>query len=299
MSIRAPSPAALRTFDAAARFGSFKQAAEELGVTPASVSHQIKSLEMQLGFALFTRSVREVRLTETGIRLAKATGVAFATIEAALDDIQNTENLLTLSVTPAFAALVLMPHIRKFEELNPQFRIQLETSTDTVDLNRDRRIDIAIRYGNKPTHDARLSSTELTRESYGLYCAPQAAKHMPSPADMTYIETEWRNATIPTMSVLDWFEKANVTTSGSARPKIIKYDQEHYTVQAGMAGEGVIFASDILVRHHLDAGWLVPFRPDIQIDGLSYFFVSTSYNAETLKVRKFRSWLSQLLAPPA
>lgn len=299
MTTRIPSPAALRTFDAAARFGSFKQAAEDLGVTPASVSHQIKTLETQLGFALFIRSVREVRLTEAGIRLAKATGVAFATIEAALDDIQNTENLLTLSVTPAFAALVLMPHIRKFEALNPQIRIQLETSTDIVDLNRDRRVNIAIRYGNTPAADAHLSSTELIRESYGLYCAPQFADQMPPPTEMPYIETEWRSATTPAMSVLDWLEKADIATGGAAKPKIIKYDQEHYAVQAGMAGEGLVFASNILVRHHLDAGWLVPFRPDIRIDGLSYHFVCTAYNAETLKVRKFKSWLTQLLAPPA
>ncbi|MBO6505492.1 MAG: LysR family transcriptional regulator [Kordiimonadaceae bacterium] len=296
MTVRMPSPAALRTFDAAARFESFKQAAQSLGVTPASVSHQIKILEQQLGFALFIRSVREVRLTAAGERLAQATNVAFASIEAALEDIGATENTLTLSTTPAFAALVLMPHIRTFEEANPHMRIQLDTSTELVDLNRDRRIDVAIRYGTKPEHDERLSATELARETYGVYCAPQIAEQVHKTSGLPFIETDWRSPTLPTISVQSWLEKATIAIDGAAARKILKYDQEHYTVQAGMAGQGLIFVSDLLVRQHLKAGWLVPFQPDVRVDGLSYYMVTTAYGAETLKVRKFKSWLRQLLA---
>lgn len=296
MTVRMPSPAALRTFDAAARFESFKQAAQSLGVTPASVSHQIKILEQQLGFALFVRSVREVRLTAAGERLAQATSVAFASIEAALEDIGATENTLTLSTTPAFAALVLMPHIRSFEEANPHLRIRLDTSTDLADLNRDRRIDAAIRYGTKPEDDERLCTIELARESYGVYCAPQVAEQVHSSSDIPFIETEWRSPTLPTISVHSWLEKANTAGEGAAAPKILKHDQEHYTVQAGMAGQGLIFVSDLLVRQHLKAGWLVPFQPDVRVDGLSYYIVTTAYSAETLKVRKFKSWLQKLLA---
>ncbi len=170
MFARIPSPSALRTFEAAARLGSFKAAAMELSVTPTAVSHQIRTLEEHLEVPLFIRRTRAVELTASGRRLSEAVHQGFQRIMLALEEVSATESVLTVSTTPAFASLWLVPKLGRFQERHPEFQIQLDTGTSPIDLERDRRVDIAIRYGAGPYPG--LYTTPLFDETFGAYASP-------------------------------------------------------------------------------------------------------------------------------
>jgi LysR family transcriptional regulator, glycine cleavage system transcriptional activator len=142
-----PSLSGLRAFDAAARLGSFKAAAGELNVTPTAISHQVRTLEEQLGYSLFVREVRNIRLTKEGSELSIATNKAFSTLAEAISSLEDSEKKITVSTTPAFAALWMVPRVKDFEELNPGFSLNVTTSTKITDLSRDRSVDFVIRYG--------------------------------------------------------------------------------------------------------------------------------------------------------
>jgi LysR family transcriptional regulator, glycine cleavage system transcriptional activator len=115
---------ALRAFETAARLGSFKAAADELGVTPAAVSHQVKSLETYLGAALFERLHRALRLTRVGKRLADTASKSLGDLERALDDLAESGlvaggKTLSVSAAPTFAAKWLAPRLHEFQASHP------------------------------------------------------------------------------------------------------------------------------------------------------------------------------------
>ena len=156
--------------EAAVRLGSFKDAAGELSVSPTAISHHIKTLERNLGVVLFVRGTRRVTATVAGTHLAEAVNRGLSGIVAAVDDHVEGEKILTVSTTPAFGALWLVPRLRSFQKRFPLYRVQLETDTALADLTRDRRVDIAIRYGSSQA--AGLSYTLLCEETFGAFAAP-------------------------------------------------------------------------------------------------------------------------------
>ncbi|KAG0933702.1 hypothetical protein G6F31_016260 [Rhizopus arrhizus] len=139
---------ALRTFEAAARLRSFKLAAAELAVTPTAVSHQIKALERQAGFALFDRVPRGVRLTDKGARLFVSVHGALLDVAQTLDALRPApaSGALTVSTTHSFAALGLVPRLGRFYDAYPQYQLRLNANADPVDLLQDASVDVAIRY---------------------------------------------------------------------------------------------------------------------------------------------------------
>ena len=142
---------ALRAFEAAARLGSFKAAAQELSVTPTAVSHQIRALEEQTGLALFDRQVRKVSLNEAGMQLYPVLRDGFDAFEATLARLmqQRTRAQVTISATNAFTVKWLVPRMSDFRSRHPGIDLQLLASDDLVDL-RSTAVDIAIRYGRGP-----------------------------------------------------------------------------------------------------------------------------------------------------
>ncbi len=138
---------ALRGFESAARLGSFKAAAQELNVSPAAISHQVKSLEAFLGVRLFERSSQSVRLSADGERLQPFMHRALLDIQHGLQVLSPpcAAQSLVVSTTPAFASLWLIPRLGDFHRLYPEIDVRLHTSNDVVDLQRDASIDLAIR----------------------------------------------------------------------------------------------------------------------------------------------------------
>jgi DNA-binding transcriptional LysR family regulator len=289
MFARIPSPSALRTFEAAARLGSFKAAAAELSVTPTAVSHQIRTLEEHLGIPLFIRRTRAVALTESGQRLSEAVHHALQQIMLALEDVAATETVLTVSTTPAFAALWLVPRLRRFEERHPRFRLHLVTSTLPTDLERDRLVDVAVRYGTGPYPN--LRALPLADESFGAYATPDYIQRLKRWEDAELVETAWQQSGFDDVSWDAWLAAAGLPHPARPRPRL--FEQEHYVVQAGLASQGLVLASSLLMGDLVARGWLEPYRPDIRLAGRRYTALSTASRAGLRKVSSFLEWLEE------
>src|SRR5918993_659633 len=146
-SPKLPPMSAVRVFEAAARHQSFTRAAEELGMTQAAVSYQIKSLEDRVGAALFVRMPRNVSLTPAGQRLAPAVTEAFEMLRSAFASTARTvDNVLSLSVLPTIASHWLVPRLGRFQIAHPQFAVQLDASHEIVEFSQG-EFDLAIRSG--------------------------------------------------------------------------------------------------------------------------------------------------------
>ena len=284
-----PSPSALRTLEAAARLGSFKAAARELSVTPTAVSHQIRNLEEHLEIPLFIRRTRAVALTESGQRLSEAVHQAFQQITMALEDVSATETVLTVSTTPAFAALWLVPRLSRFEERHPRLRFQLVTSTTPTDLERYRVVDVAVRYGTGPY--PRVRAHTLADAAFGAYATPDYIERLERWEDAELIETAWQ---LPGFEDVSW--DAWLAAAGLPRPAKLRsrnFDQEHYVVQAGLASQGLVLASSLLVGDLVGRGWLEPYRPETRIAGRRYTALSLPSRASSRKVLSFLEWLEE------
>lgn len=289
MFARMPSPSALRTFEAAARLGSFKAAAGELSVTPTAVSHQIRTLEDHLGVPLFIRRTRAVELTESGRRLSETIHQAFQQIMLALEDVSATETVLTVSTTPAFAALWLVPRLGRFQELHPGFRIQLVTDTVPTNLERELSTDIAIRYGLGPY--SHLHAIPLADETFGAYGTPDYLRQAGKLQDARLIETVWQQSGFEELSWRAWFSAACLAQGASLKTQ--RFDQEHHVVQAGLASQGLILASSLLVADLVHRGWLKPYKPEVQLAGQRYTALCLPGRASLRKMASFLEWLQK------
>ena len=144
---RLPPLSAIRAFEAAARHGSFTKAAEELGMTQAAVSYQVKLLEDRVGTPLFLRQPRRVVLSEAGKRLAPAVADAFQRLNVAFANLRETdENVLSVTAVNTVCTNWLVPRLGRFQMAHPNIAVRLEVSHRVVDFARE-DFDIGIRGG--------------------------------------------------------------------------------------------------------------------------------------------------------
>ncbi len=143
-----PSLVALRSFESAARHLSFKDAADELSVTPSAVSRQIHNLETVLGMRLFHCMNRSLRLTGAGEIYVLKVRMAFDQIEQATRDLSNIINIdvLTLTSPPSLTATWLVPRLQTFREKYPDFDVRVKDTMDDVGYARE-NVDASIHYG--------------------------------------------------------------------------------------------------------------------------------------------------------
>jgi len=292
MNTRLPSLNILRTFDAAARLQSFKRAADELHVTPTAVSHQIKTLEEGLGVRLFVRQTRAVKLTRNGELLLETTSNVFRQLNDTVNDIVGSKEMLTISTTSSFASMWLVPNLDKFYEKNPDIDVSIQTGEQKIDLMRDRRIDLAISYGQFDA--AQPYASKLITEKFGMYASPIYLDELTDINDAQLLETEWVNKSLPSITwegVLNQQGRKDSKSNYTVR----RFDQEHHVIQAALAGQGIALVSSILVRNAEKEGWLVPFSnnslPD-QVEGLTYYLVVPPHSQSNKKVVTFAEWLS-------
>lgn len=243
---------ALRTFESASRLLSFKAAAQELSVTPTAVSHQIRSLETWLGVPLFERLPRQVRLTECGERLFHSVHGALLDVAQSLDTLrpQRSTGHLTVSTTPAFAALWLVPRLGRFYAAHPGINLRLDTQCEVVDLQQDASVDLVIRYSLDDYPN--LYGLCLFDESFAVYGSPEQVVLAQTQAP-TLISVRWHNSKLYALGWQAWCEKAGERWLRDA-PVLREYDEEHYALQAAIAGQGLVLASNILVSESLASG---------------------------------------------
>ena len=280
---------ALRTFEAAARLLSFKLAAAELAVTATAVSHQVKALERHVGYALFERVPRGVRLTEKGARLFAGVHGALLDVAQTLDALRAApaSGALTLSTTHSFAALWLVPRLGRFHAAFPQYQLNLKTSPETVDLLRDASVDLAIRYSRQRWPG--LHAACSLQEWFGVYGAPALAA-WPSRRAPSLVTVRWRDSQLYDRGWQDWCEAAGLP-SWRKPAAVHAYEEEHYALQAAIAGQGLVLASSVMVSDSVAAGTLVAYRPQVRVAGSAYTALCTPGRERHPPVRAFLGWL--------
>ena len=287
---------ALRAFEAAARLMSFSKAAEELNVTPAAVSQQIRALEDIVGVKLFRRLTRSLLLTDAG-------QAALPFMTEGLDQLaegyramrrQDEAGVLTVSVGPTIGAKWLVPRLERFHARHPDIGIRVDANVRVVDFRRD-DVDVAIRYG-AGVYDS-LTSHCLMSEFVAPVCSPALLKGeqpLLQPADLrhhTLLHAQWRmqHAFAPNWRM--WLLATGLKDVDADRGP--QFSEDSLVVQAAIAGQGVALASRAVVSADIAAGLLVyPFgAPDGRGEGYGFYVVYPEADASRPKVRAFTEWV--------
>lgn len=285
-----PSLKSIQTFEAACRHLSFKDAADELCVTPTAVSHQIKSLEEQLGVPLFHRLTRALKLTEDGARYAPFIIEAFKNFEAAALALEEDvlEGTLTISTTGSFAANWLSPRLRSFYEKYPDISVRVLSSDQLVDFKTS-NVDVAIRYGSGDYSDSNV--VWVLNDKVAPVCSLENAKTLVDTLDLLgskLIEYKWSGFSETDPSWASWMNAV-----GLADRKVepyVTYSEEHICLLTASDGHGVALVSLLAAARFLERQMLVaPF--DTALDNKSYFLVCPETYANRARVRVFRDWL--------
>jgi DNA-binding transcriptional LysR family regulator len=287
---------ALRAFEASARHLSFKLAADELAVTPAAVSHQIRTLEDWLGVALFERFPRGVRLTTRGETLFYIVHSALLDMAQVASSFRPTPepSKLTISIAPSFAALWLIPRIDRFYEAFPQIQLRLDTTAALIDLHQDASVDIAIRYGSDTYPGLYVSG--LIKETFGVYGSAERVAKVADQAPVL-ITVEWGRSETYKNGWGRWCAAAGLTWQ-TAQGTIRAYAEEMYAFQAAIAGQGLVLASSILVSEYVKNGLLAPYLPAVTVSGGEYAALCVPGRERHPPVRAFLAWLDKEWASP-
>jgi LysR family glycine cleavage system transcriptional activator len=260
MPDRLPPLTALRAFDAAARHMSFAKAAEELNVTPAALSFQIKSLEEHLGQPLFRRMNRAVDLTEAGRLLAPGAQRGFETLTNAWRATKQFQDDTILNVTagPAFTAKWLAPRLYDFARAHPGIELRLSAAIRIMDFLRD-GIDVAIRFGYGV--DEGLFSQPMAEEWFTPVMTPDLAQRYTTPESLhgaPLIIDEAVNFLQPSCDWAAWFAAAEAPFSPASGTR---FSQSDHAVDAALAGVGVALGRRALVVKDIHEGRLIaPFN---------------------------------------
>lgn len=288
---------ALRAFEAAARHLSFTLAANELHVTQAAVSHQVKALEAWLGVKLFRRLPRSLLLTDQGQALLPEIRAALDRMAQAVARVGSQGGgTLTVSLLTTFALTWLVPRLHRFTAANPGIEVKMLTTPRLVDLHRE-DVDVAIRYAARPNRTG-LRVHKLFDEMLTPLCNRSFRDRLKRPEDLAgvpLLDTTGHNEEAD-WSV--WLDAAGLVLRGKT-PRIT-FDSTKIAVDAAIEGAGVAIGQPSLFVHALSSGRLFQPFPLIVPSGKAYWLVSTEEGAETAKVRAFRDWvLAELEAEKA
>lgn len=288
-----PPLRALRAFEAAARHMSFTQAAAELGVTPGAISHQIKSLEDWLGAPLFHRLTRALRLTDAGQAALLPLTEGFDRLSEGTARMLTHKDvhMLTVSVSPGFGSLWLVPRLDRFRRLHPDIEVRIDGTDRLVDIAAG-EADVAIRYG--PGGYTNVQSRRLFGMRATPVCSPDILSRGPvlrCPTDLvdhTLLHVEWKEAE---GNWRTWLMAAGATEVDPFKGP--RFTKEEMAVRAALEGEGIALIGDRMAADHLATGRLVrPFRAEMSTQlAFAYFLLSPKDRHRDPKILRFCEWL--------
>ncbi|MEI2265707.1 transcriptional regulator GcvA [Erwinia sp. CGal63] len=287
MSKRLPPLNALRVFDAAARHLSFTRAAEELFVTQAAVSHQIKSLEDFLGLKLFRRRNRSLLLTEEGQSYYLDIKEIFTALNDATRKLQarSAKGALTVSLLPSFAIQWLVPRLSSFNSAYPGIDVRIQ-AVDREEEKLADDVDVAIFYGRGNWPGLRVE--KLYAEYLLPVCSPlllTGDNPLKTPADLA------RFTLLHDASRRDWqtyTRQLGVNINVQHGPI---FSHSAMVLQAAIHGQGVALANNVMAQTEIEAGRLAcPFN-DVLVSKNAFYLVCHDSQAELGKIAAFRQWI--------
>lgn len=241
---------AIRAFEAAARTGSFRDAANELHLTPSAVSHGIRKLEGLLSTVLFERGARAVRLTPAGENLMRYAGSAFDELRRGLEEVAGRgPKLLRVHSAPSFAAQWLAPRLSQFLSIEPSVEVRLAASTEYARFTND-DFDIDIVYG-QPRGEG-IEVVPLGEEVVTPLCTPQLAKSIRKPEDL--FDRVLIRSDVKQVQWHQWFA-ANGLEGPTAHG--MRFDRSFLAIAIAASGLGIALESTRLAEREIASGLLV------------------------------------------
>lgn len=294
MPKRLPPLNALKAFESAARHLSFTKAADELFVTQAAVSHQIKSLESFLSTKLFHRKNRSLLLTEEGQGYFQDLRDIFVQMQEATERLlaMGAKGTITVATPPSFASQWLVPKIYQFSAQHTDIDVRIK-AIDLDDGFLDDSIDVAVYYGYGRWPG--LHSTKLLAQYLTPMCSPlllQRGKPLNNLDDLRHHtllhdgeRSAWKNW-------LDTFKVKNVNVNQGPI-----FSHTMLILQAASIGQGIALSDTVLAKPDIDSGRLVcPFEERIESKE-SYYLVCNESQADKSKIKVFTDWMLSQVEP--
>ncbi|WP_148252851.1 transcriptional regulator GcvA [Aidingimonas lacisalsi] len=292
-----PGTRALRTFEAAGRHLNFTRAAEELGLTPAAVSFQIKEIEDQLDATLFTRTSRRIQLTSAGAVLFEAATDALDNLHRAASRarrIARGSAHLRISLGARFATHWLLPRLSRFREANPDLELTFDITDQVRDFDVD-DVDVAIRFGNGQyagAHSDCLFDTVVIP-----VCSPKLIETGLAPKvpqdlfhhTLCYVDCQTGGMVWPNWSM--WMAAAGIDDFDDSR--CVAFTDSSHVVQAVTDGNAIGLVELAMVENDLAEGRLVRlFDIDISVaEEYAYHLVYPESNSGEPSVQTLRQWI--------
>ena len=277
----------LQGFVAAARLGNLSRAAETLHLTVSALSHQIRALEERLDQRLFERGARGISLTPDGQRLFERVAPALDTIEHALRPFgAKRDQVLTLSLMPSFASSWLVPRLGRFLAAHPQLEINLQSSSELVDFERERGIDAALRFGRGQWPG--VEAVHLFDDWITPTASPGLLQRLGRPTLATLDRFPLLGD--PGGRWSDWFRH-----TGASPPKryTANFSDSDTLHRAAAEGLGIALGRVTLTRPMIEAGLLVRLFDECLKAEFAHYLVSPPRSASHAGLAAFRAWLEQ------
>jgi LysR family glycine cleavage system transcriptional activator len=289
----------LRTFEVAARHLSFTRAADEMSVTAAAVSHQIKTLEESLGVLLFIRQPKALLLTDAGKSYLPGVQQAFRQLAEATHQLYVRENPASLKVDipPTFAVKWLLPRLDRFLKAYPNIDIKISTAGKLVDFSRA-DFDLAIRFG-RGVYPGLHAELCMPVEVFPV-CSPLllTGEHpLVTPADLKHQtllhdDSTYRDVSNPDWSM--WLRHAGIEGIDATRGP--SFWPSHLVIDAALDGLGVALVKKNWIEKDLAAGTLVrPFEVSLPVE-FSYFVVYPESRIGDRHINTFVDWIRSEVA---
>ena len=292
--MRRPLPPlnSLRAFEATARHLSFSKAAQELHVTPAALSHQIRGLEDFLGLKLFHRRARSIELTPPARLIYPGIRSGFEAIREAVERLGRgkLDSVLVVSSTPGLTAKWLVPRLYRFLALHPDIETRITASVGYANFTTD-DIDVGIRLSSGTHPD--LYVEKLSDEWLLPLCSPRLLEGddpLRAPQDLerfTLIQVDLPGV-VPTWT--DWMRMAGIEGIDSERG--LRLNVADHALDAASEGVGVVLAYKMVASRDIGLRRLVvPFGPELPVPGRSYYFVCAKGEEKRAPIKVFRDWI--------
>ena len=288
---RLPPLSAIRAFEAAGRHENFSRAAEELGLTQAAISYQVRQLEDRVGRPLFVREKGRVRLSDSGRRLLPALTSGFSGIAEAFAALrEEDDDVLDVNTAVSFGGTWLSARIGRFQVRYPDLAVRISLSNDLVDFGRG-GIDAVIRMGRGQWDG--LRSDFLFRQHFAPICAPSflEANTIREPADLLEVERLGPNDAM----WAGWFAAAGVGTPPPPRQGLV-LDSQLQEASAMLNGFGIALMSPLYWTADLASGRLVQPFDTLYLPGTAQWLVHPAGRVGVRKIERFREWIHEELA---
>ena len=288
----------LRAFEVVARHLNFRSAAEELALTQPAVSRQIQALEADIGGALFARHTRSVALTPAGRNLLQVVAPWLERLDVTVRSIRGGLARKSVAITTfaSFSSTWLIPKLEAFQRANPDIDIRVDASDAFIHLDNN-DMDLALRYGTyeqMPKGAIRLfdeviapmASPWLLKSHPPIHTAADLAKFtLIELSDVTANQVNW-------LTWEGWLRQHQSKIKTGAR--WLRFNYAYQTVQAALAGQGVVLARLPMVAESLKSGDLIEPLPSVRLTSpMAYWLIARSGSLDRPEVLAFSNWLQK------